>query len=220
MSSDGWVWFPAESLRGVGPPATVRGDPRVVPGPEGVAAVRFNGTSDALILTQHPLAEATDFSLEAVIKPAPDGAAEERVVHLDVSGSSDRVLLETRRTCAGAPEWYADTIVSLDGRNCILNSPALRHPVGEWRALAVVCRAGRMTQYVDGVEELATPCPARALGPGSLCVGMRLNHVTPFRGEVLAVRCVAAAVEPEDLWSGRRGWTEAAGKAFLAKGGA
>jgi hypothetical protein len=220
MNRGWWIWFPAESLHGVGPPATVRGDPRVVPGPNGVEAVRFDGRSDALVLPRHPLSGATDFSLEAVIRPALEGAAEERVVHLDVNGSSDRVLLETRRMCPGAPEWYADTIVSRDGRSCILNTPERRHPVGEWRALAVVCRAGRMSQYVDGVEEAAIPCPTRVLGEGSLCVGMRLNHVTPFCGEVLAVRCVAAALDPESLWSSERGWTLEAGRSSLVKGDA
>jgi hypothetical protein len=158
-----------------------------------------------------------DLTLEAVIRPDPDGAAEERVVHLDVSGSSDRVLLETRRLSSGAQEWFADTIVSLEGIDCILNTPSRRHVVGEWRSLAVVRRAGRMSQYVEGVEEASTPCPTRAIGEGSLCVGMRLNHVTPYCGEVLVVRCVPTALDPEELWSGSTGWIGVAEEASLKK---
>jgi len=218
MSTLEFVWFPAQSLQGSGPSVTVRGDPRVVPGPEGLDAVSFDGRHDALILDRHPLAGATEFSVEAVIRPAAEGATEERVVHLEVSGSSDRLLLETRRVRPNIPEWYADTIVSFGGRSFILNTPDRQHPAGEWQALAVVCGAGKMTQYVSGVEEAATPCSSRAWGEGNLCVGMRLNQVTPFRGEVLAVRCARSALAPGDLWSGRAGWRRALGDRSLTKG--
>ena len=218
MSTLEFVWFPAGSLRGSDPSVTVRGDPRVVPGPEGLEAVSFDGSHDALIFDRHPLEGATEFSVEAVIRPAVEGPAEERVVHLDVSGSSDRLLLETRRVRPNAPEWYADTIVSFGGQDFILNTPDRQHPAGEWQALAVVCGSGKMTQYVNGVEEASTLCSSRAWGAGNLCVGMRLNQVTPFRGEVLAVRSARRALAPGDLWSGRVGWRRAIGDRSLTKG--
>jgi hypothetical protein len=218
VSDGSFVWFPAESLRRRGPGVIVRGEPRVVVGPEGVDEVSFDGRQDAVILDRHSLEGAAEFSLEAVIRPSVEGATEERVVHLEVRGSSDRVLLETRRTFPNAAEWYADTIVSLANQDAILNTPACRHPVGEWWSLAVVCGGGRMVQYVDGAPEAATPCSSRALGEGSLCVGMRLNWVTPFRGEVLAVRATRRALIPGELWSVKAGGIQLIVDGSLAKG--
>jgi hypothetical protein len=195
------VWWPAASLPSAGA-ERVRGAPQRVRAPESVGgeAVRFDGLSDALLLPENPLAGASCFTVEALLTVASGGPVEQRILHLQSHDSNDRLLLETRRGDAAGATWYADTIVSSDGRDSILVDPNQPHAADRWCTLAVTCDGEQMQQFVDGTLELAqrfTPAPFPA---GAVCLGMRMNHVTPFRGSVAAVRFSRFARAASELW--------------------
>ena len=182
-------------------PRDVRGRPTVVEGPGKEGAVEFDGKGDALLVARNPLAGAPGFTVEMIFQVAPGGASEQRVLHVQAEGSSDRLLLETRRGDPAGKSWYADTIVSAGSEECILADPRRRHATGAWQVLAVVCDGEEMRHFVDGQEELRRPCRVPRWTEGVVCLGMRANAITPFRGKIAAVRFSRWARIGEELWA-------------------
>jgi hypothetical protein len=195
------VWWPAASLRDGGA-ERVRGAPRRVRAPESVGgeAVFFDGINDALLLPENPLVGASRFTMETILSVAPGGPVEQRILHVQSHDSNDRLLLESRRGDAAGATWYADTIVASRGRDSILADPKQLHAADRWCTLAVTCDGEAMQQFVDGTLELAQPFAPAPFPAGSVCLGMRMNHITPFRGSVAAVRFSRFARPASELW--------------------
>ncbi len=196
------VWRPAAGL-GVDKGRTlVRGAPQRVSAPEAMGgdAVFFDGVGDALVMPENPLAGADRFTVEALFSVAAGGPAEQRFAHIHSSDTTDRVLLETRRGDSSGATWYADTIVSSGDTDSILADPRKLHPTEAWHSLALTCDGERMRQFVDGVLELEKPFIARPLPPGVVCLGMRMNHISPFRGLIAALRFSRFPRPHSELW--------------------
>jgi len=164
----------------------MHGHPRAVDTDRG-PAIAFDGEHDLIIVPVDPLAGAAAFTLEAVFRPDPAGAAEQRFVHLQANDTDDRALLETRLTPDGTA-WYADTFLRSGDREQPLNDPSLTHPLGAWHTLTLTCDGQTMRQFVDGIEELTAPLPFIPRGPGRVALGGRINAVSHFRGVIHSVR--------------------------------
>src|ERR1700750_1386739 len=78
-SPEVWIFDRVEIVGGL--PTTVLGHPHVIDTPLG-KAVEFNGIDDALFIGEHPLAGAETFTFEAIFRPDPGGAPEQRWFHL------------------------------------------------------------------------------------------------------------------------------------------
>src|SRR5262245_46715117 len=79
-----------------GHPVTVVGPPRVVTTARD-PAIEFNGTTDGVFVDANPVAGLRQFTIEAVLEPAADGAAEQRFFHIEEAGATEtRALMETR----------------------------------------------------------------------------------------------------------------------------
>jgi hypothetical protein len=185
-------------------PATVRGEPRPVDAPDGTA-LEFDGIDDALFVDVHPLAGATEFTVEVVFRPDAGGAAEQRFLHLQESASKDRILVETRLTDDG--RWFLDTYVKSRGEAHTLFARAHKHPVGRWYHAALVVGGGRMRHYVDGVEEMSRPIDFFPQGAGRSSIGVRINEVYWFKGAISRARFTPRALAVNEFWTidGRRG---------------
>lgn len=157
--------------------------------------ITFNGRDSQLIVPHNPLAGATAFSIEAQFVCEAGGEPEQRFVHVQEEGVG-RALLELRATAAG---WYADTFVNFASGQRFLNAPSLLHPFGEWHTLALVYTGTVLRQYVDGAFELEADAPTGVLGTGSVSLGMRLNGISPFKGQIATVRFTPKALAPAQL---------------------
>jgi hypothetical protein len=195
------TWLLADLLASARWPGTVAGTPRIVAGPADGRAVAFDGVRDALRIARNPLAGAARFTVELVFAVASGTVAEQRVVHVQARDSQDRLLLETRAGNPAGTRWYADTIVCSGGRSVILAEAGRCHPAAAWQALAVVCDGHTMRQHVNGDLELTAPCATAAWTEGTVCVGMRDNAITPFRGLIAAVRFSRWARPAAALWT-------------------
>src|SRR5215467_13209082 len=108
------VWTFDKLGRIGGFPTTVLGHPRIINTPVG-KAIEFNGVDDALFVESHPLAGMRTFTFEALFRPDPGGAPEQRWFHLaerDPKTGKDtdtRFLFEIRVI---GDEWCLDAFVS------------------------------------------------------------------------------------------------------------
>jgi len=107
-----WIFDRIQNIGGL--PTTVLGHPHVIDTPLG-KAVEFNGVDDALVIGEHPLAGAETFTFEAIFRPDPGGAPEQRWFHLseqDPATGKDtetRLLFETRLI---VDSWCLDAFVN------------------------------------------------------------------------------------------------------------
>lgn len=183
-----WIVDNLQSIGGL--PVTVHGQPQIIATELG-PAVHFDGVSAALFLEANPLAGAATFTLEAQFRPDPGGAPEQRFVHIQETGTVNRLLLEMRLTSTA---WYADTYIRSGDTHAPLSDPQLLHPFGQWHTMALVYDGTHMIQYVDGHRELSLAVRFQPLGNAQISIGCRINRVDWFKGAVRAVRFTPAAV--------------------------
>ena len=178
-----------------GHPTTVVGDPKVTKAPVG-KAILFDGVDDGLQVGVNPIAGARAFTIEAVFRPDPGGAKEQRWLHLQDDSADNRVLLETR--LAGG-EWFLDTFIKSGAGSRTLYAENFKHPLGRWYHVALVYDGRLMRHYVEGREELSGPLDAPPLGAGKTSIGVRLNRVHWFKGAVGRVRFTPRALAPREF---------------------
>ncbi len=184
-----------------GRPARLEGAPSIIEGRRGPALL-FDGTDDAMFLSEHPLAGAAAFTMEAIFRP-DGGAHEQRWLHLQeepprpggASGGT-RMLFEIR---VYGQEWALDTFVKGPGYNQPLLFPEKRHPLGRWTHVAQTCDGSRYRSYVDGVLQGEAEIAFVAQGAGVASVGCRLNRVDYFRGAIQEARFTHRALPPEQF---------------------
>ena len=176
-----------------GHPVTVLGSPRVVDTDLG-KAVEFNGVADGLFVENNPLAGLATFTVEVLFSPAADGGAEQRFVHFEEAKTGNRALIELR-LLPGA-SWCLDTYLRYGEAALTLIDREKTHPATGWHAAALVYDGKTMTQYVDGVRELAGEVSFTALGPGASSIGVRQNRVSWFKGRIRTIRITPAPLDP------------------------
>ena len=151
---------------------------------------RFDGRADKLVIPENPLAGAPAFTIEALFRPEAGGEKEQRFLHIQGDDES-RALLELRSTPDG---WYGDVFVRFGSGERFLNDPSLLHAFGEWVSMALVYDGTRLSQFVNGELELADRAPRGVLGIGRTSIGMRINDVSPFMGEIAEIRFTPAGL--------------------------
>lgn len=168
---------------------------------DGSATVlRFDGVDDGFVVPVNPIAGWSRFTIEARIRPAAGGPAEQRFLHADDgAGSRDRVLLETRMLDGGTT-WALDGYLRSGAIERILIDFERRHPADRWAWVALVCDGTRVAAYVNGELQREGPIafvPMKA--PGRISLGVRLTEQFWFAGEIAEVRFHEAALASGDL---------------------
>lgn len=195
-SQDAVLW-PIDSLTAIGGHETkTLGTPSVVETPSG-SAVEFDGLDDGLIVETHPLSGAKEFTAEVVFRPVAGGEQEQRFLHLQETGSKDRVLLETR--LSGDGTWFLDTFVKSKGEAYTLYAKRFPHALDRWYHAALVVHDGKMSHYVDGELEMSRSIEFSPQGSGRTSIGVRINEVSWFKGAIRAVRFTPRGLEPEEF---------------------
>ncbi len=175
---------------------TASGAPGIVKD-DGGTAMCFQGEPDAALLDINPIAGWNSFTIEALIKPRPGGAAEQRFLHIEDERKA-RVLLELRIVSPG--HWALDTFLfdSPESRLTLLDRTKL-HPTGEWHWVALTYDGTTMTHYIDAVRELEGKLTFRAMEPGKTSLGVRLNKVSWYEGCIREIRFSPRALTGSEL---------------------
>ena len=171
----------------------ILGDPRIVRNGS-LKAIQFNGVDDGLIMPVNPLEKCRSFTVELLFKPDADGPAAPRFVHTqDTAGN--RCTLELRVVPGG--RWYADTFLrnGKTEKGLTLIDSTLQHPCNQWYWLALVYDGRTMSDYVNGRKELEGEIRLEPMLAGQLSLGVRLNRVNWFKGELAEIRFHATALK-------------------------
>jgi hypothetical protein len=199
-----------DNLASIGGHATtVIGSPTIVSSPFG-AALRFDG-NDGLIVNANPIAGATSFTMEMLLRPdANDGPVldQPRILHVQSSAPNDhRAILEGR---IDGDQWYLDGFLRAPNASnpSTIGSLALidatkRHPVDQWYSYAMVYDGSELRIYLNGDLELSGPIALLPLATGQTSIGMRYNQVNFFSGDISKVRFTSSALQADQLMPSR-----------------
>lgn len=189
-----WTLDSVASIGGHQP--IVLGAPKIVGEAAGGPALQFNGQSDGLVFPINPLAGWPKFTIEVLFLPETDGPTAQRFLHIqDERGS--RGLMETR--IVGGKSWALDTFLLCGESSLTLRDRTKLHPTGKWAWVAVVYNGKKMTHYINGVKELEGKVAFLPMTSGRMSLGVRLNQVHWFKGNIKEVRFTRAALPPDAL---------------------
>lgn len=185
-----------------GLPVTAEGGPSLVDSPWG-PAVKFDGVDDALFIEEHPLAGASTWTIEALIRP-DGGAFEQRFMHLAETETTPvgqtpvgtRFLFEIRVV---GNAWCLDAFTKGPTYNHTLIFPEKRFPVGQWRHVAQTYDGTTYRSFVDGVLQGEAPLAFTPQGPGRSSVGVRINRVSWFNGAIREARFTPRGLRPDQF---------------------
>lgn len=180
-----------------GAPLELWGAPKLTEDPA-APSIHFDGKSTGLIVPLVPVANWKSFTIEILFSPDADGGAEQRFLHLqDVHGR--RILIELRMLPDA--QWCLDTFLYSDsGHRLTLIDRTRAHPAGRWYWAALSYNAGRMTHFVDGVQECEGAILFEPMSDdGRTSLGVRQNKVSWFKGAIREVRFTSAALPAEKL---------------------
>ncbi len=203
------IWQLTDPASVGGQVTEVWGAPQALPD----GGLRFNGTSDGVLVPVNPLAGWDKFTIAILFRQDADGPFAQRFLHAE-DGKGERMTFESR--VVAGKGWYMDTFLA-GGRaggaarppaaagaatipsSRALIDPAKLHPLDQWYWGELVYDGHTMTAYVNGVQELTGPVALPAMGSGQISLGVRQNKVYWFKGEIKEVRFYPAALAPADL---------------------
>lgn len=174
---------------------TITGNPKVIKAEIG-KAMSFDGKGDGLLVNTNPIAGARAFTIEGIFRPEAGGDFEQRWLHVQDDKIDDRTLIEIR---VSGNEWFLDTFIKSGENRLALLAEKFKHPVGRWYHVALVFDGLTMRHYVDGQEEMSGPLTIAPLGPGKTSLGVRMNHVSWFKGAIREVRFTQRALTPNEF---------------------
>jgi hypothetical protein len=174
----------------------VLGHPRVISTEYG-NAVGFDGVGDALLVDVHPLAGAKTWTWEMVFRPDADGAAEQRVFHLQVRDATgadiaDRMLFEIRIVKG---QWCLDSFATSAGEKATLLNCEKLHQLGAWYRVTAVYDGTTLRNYVGDELQGEAALKLTPQGAGHSSIGMRINGINFFKGAILEARFTAKALD-------------------------
>ena len=158
-------------------------------------AVFFDGKCDGIFMDVMPLTGLQQFTIEVVFKPERGGNFEQRFFHCGET-EDDRVLLELR---ANEHDWYFDAFIKAGDQSVAMIDPAFTHPLDQWHRVAFVVNQGELSTYVNGKKELATTIRFTPIQTGKSSLGVRLNHLSWFKGAIEQVRITSKALNADEL---------------------
>ncbi|TDH21624.1 LamG domain-containing protein [Segetibacter sp. 3557_3] len=178
----------------------VIGKPVVIKDKTG-STVAFNGINDGLVVPTIPITGWTRFTIEVLFKPDVDGPSAPRFMHFE-DADGNRGTFELRITPMG--EWYLDAFLKNGKLNkgLTLIDSTILHPAGKWYWAAMVYDGRKMTSYVNGQKELEGEVELVPMLVGRLALGVRLNKVNWFKGQLKEIRFHPAALDQMAL----QGW--------------
>lgn len=176
---------------------TVLGSPQVVRDQTGTSLF-FDGVDDGLILPINPVAGWKQFTIELLFKPAADGPTAPRFLHFQDS-IDNRGTIEARITPQG--RWYTDTFLKNGKSNerLTLIDSLQQHPCDQWYWVALVYDGKEMSHYVNGIKELKGALKLEPMNEGRISLGVRLNKVSWFKGQMREVRFHPVALKEKEL---------------------
>ncbi len=188
------VEWTIDNLTSIGGHAVrVVGTPRVVETEVG-RALEFNGSSDGIIVAANPIEGLTQFTIEVLFSPAPDGPPEQRFLHIEDTGEGgNRALIETRML--GDGRWCLDTFLKNGPASLALIDRAQTHPAAHWYVASLAYDGRGMSHYVNGVRELSGNVTFGPLAKGQTSLGVRQNLVYWFKGRIRTLRVTPKALD-------------------------
>ncbi|BFM05149.1 LamG-like jellyroll fold domain-containing protein [Halioxenophilus aromaticivorans] len=166
-----------------------------------VPSTYFNGINDQLVLKNELLAQAAEFTVEAIIYPlnAFKTSPQPRFVHLESpTDPSHRLTMELRIT--DNRTWYFDTFISSPKGELVLIDSSKTHPVDQWHHIAISYKKRRLTSYIDYSVELQGDTAFKPFTePQWVSVGARLNQVYWFNGYIHRIEVTPKALSSRDF---------------------
>ena len=180
-----------------GNPVHVDGQPKIITTPAG-KAVLFDGVHDGLIIDKHPLAGFSQFTFEALVRP-DGGDLAQRWFHLaetDPKTGLDATVAPNNPTAdqnarftfelrVDGDRRYFESFTHGPGYQSALIDKTKTHPLGQWYVVTQTYDGQTHRSFVNGVLEKEGPLAYVPQGPGHSSVGMRINHVSYFKGAVM-----------------------------------
>lgn len=175
---------------------SVLGTPTVGASEHG-ATVCFDGKDDALLFPVNPLEGLTEFTVEILLKPDPDGANEQRFLHVQEDGTENRASLELRATPEAS--FIVSTFVRSGAEQLALANEKALHPASRWYWVAFTYKGGQVSHAVNGVLEADGKVAVVPLRKGQMSLGARLNREAWFKGCVREIRFSPVALSAGEL---------------------
>ncbi len=189
------LWFIDNLTKIGGYDVEIIGNPKIIETSIG-KAVEFNGINDGLIISNSPLAEALEFTVEILFKPYTDGGVEQRFLHIQ-QDNDNRILIELRNN--NNENWSLDTFIKSENSNKTLLDYSFVHHLNTWHHAALVYKVGKMQHFVNGKKELEGAVDYKVVNSGQTSLGVRLNKVSWFKGVIHSLKVTHKALIPEDF---------------------
>jgi len=162
------------------------------------SSLYFNGVTDGLVVPAIPTEGWSAFTIEVLFKPDSDGPPAPRFIHFEDS-ASNRVTFELRLTKNS--QWYFDGFLK-NGKTkkglTLIDSTRL-HPANGWYWAALEYDGHKMYSYINGQKELEGEIDFPPMTKGNISLGVRLNKVNWFKGQLREIRFHPEAVQPKSL---------------------
>ncbi len=174
------------------------GNPQIIETTMG-KATRFDGIGDRLLVNANPLADATEFTIEIILKPhdAFPKNAEPRIFHIEsIENPNRRITLELRLN--DQHQWYLDAYIKSESGQLALLDPTKTHPTDKWFHAAMTYQNRELTTYVNGQKELVGQVQYSPIAlTAKTAIGSRMNKVYWFNGDILQVRVTKKSLRPD-----------------------
>jgi Concanavalin A-like lectin/glucanases superfamily len=165
---------------------------------ENDTSIYFNGINDGLVIPAIPIEGWPEFTIEVLFKPAGDGSTAPRFIHFE-DIDANRGTLELRLTKYG--QWYFDGFLKNGKTNkglALIDSTKL-HPTNRWYWAALVYDGKKMYSYINGKKELEGEIDFPPMTKGNISLGVRLNKVNWFKGQIQEIRFHSEVLQAQYL---------------------
>jgi hypothetical protein len=161
-------------------------------------SIDFNGIDDGLIVPDIPIKGWSVFTIEVLFKPDGDGPIAPRFIHFEDTAFR-RGTFEIRLT--NKKQWYLDAFLKngkTDRGLALIDSTKL-HPADQWFWVAMEYDGKKMISFVNGKKELEGKFNFSAMTKGNISLGVRLNKVDWFKGQIKEIRFHPEALKSQGL---------------------
>ena len=175
----------------------VLGAPQIVKA-DSINGLLFDGTKDGLIIAANPLQELKNFTIEFLFKPMESTSIEPRMMHIQ-DEKGNRCTIELRLTSNG--NWYLDTFLKNGNTNKGLSliDSTKEHRCNKWYWVALEFNGTKMISYVNSQKEGEGLVSLDAMTSGQTSIGVRLNKINWFRGQISEIRFHSVALKDQML---------------------